>query len=107
MYLCACVRVCTHVHTCLCASTCICLYPLYKQCILTEVHMFVYVVFSRSTTAVMGAERKPLPLKSGSCLDILKPSKPVVEDKDSQGKHMATGENVCKEIYMCTVCVNT
>jgi len=24
---------------------------------------------------------KPLPLKSGSCLDILKPSKPVVEDK--------------------------
>ena len=66
-----------------------------------EVHMFVYVVFSGSTIAVTGTERKPLPLKSGSCLDILKPSKPVVEDKESHGKHMTTGENVCKQTYMC------
>ena len=27
---------------------------------------------------------KPLPLKSGSCLDILKPLKPVTEDKKTK-----------------------
>ena len=46
------------------------------------------------------SERKPLPLKSGSCLDILKPSKLPVEDKtvkdDTQSKPpVSAGESVC------------
>ena len=51
-----------------------------------HIHYYYYnngynCYFSRSAAIKSTSERKPLPLKSGSCLDILKPSKPPVEDK--------------------------
>ena len=40
--------------------------------------------FSGSSAAVKSSERKPLPLKTGSCLEILTPYKPVVDDKTAK-----------------------
>ena len=96
---CACVYVCVHVCACLCVSYA---HIIYIQYILAYLlHMCVCVpFFSGSIAAVRGSERKPLPLKSGSCLDILKPSKPAVEDKDSQGRNMSTTENVCIKQFL-------
>ena len=67
------------------------------QYILLYLNIIVHmcVSFFSGSTAAVSSERKPLPLKSGSCLDILKPSKPAAEDKDSQAEKMSTTENVC------------
>ena len=64
--------------------------------------------FSGSAAVVKSSERKPLPLKSGSCLEILKPSKPAVEDKtvkeDSQSTpQVPSSESVC--IYVWIICL--
>ena len=49
--------------------------------------------FSGSSAAVKSSERKPLPLKTGNCLEILMPSKPSLPS------------NVSVYVYVQIICL--
>jgi len=71
--------------------------------------LYFYPFSGTTTVSNIGSSgRKPLPLKSGSCLEILKPSKPATDDEtvkeDAPANSVCTNEKVYHlYLYLYTV----